>query len=133
MTDAVLLAYYLGAQGPTIRIATTSSSQLRIIRELIGRLGAGLERVEFQDVLPCELDDIDGLVLRWTADTPEKSVELLRQGTNGPSFVWSNSSNGWEQCAALVDALIESSEPGHQYPTWDNVGDDALIELSHAE
>ena len=133
MTDAVPLSYYLSGYGPTIRLATTSKSQLRIIREIIARLGPGVERIQFQEVLPCKLDAMEGLLLQWTAQARDKSVELDRQGPTGPAFGWTNSSGGWEQCVALVDALIESEAPGHQYLNWDNVGDDALVELSHDE
>jgi hypothetical protein len=124
----------VGHYGPTVRIAPATLEQLAQVREVFARLADGNDTsIALHEVLLCRLDSIEGLVLRCTAGAPSKGVVRKGHEPTRPSFDWTNPTAGWANCVDLVDALSESQVPGHQYLTWDNIGDDALVELAHRE
>lgn len=130
---AMMLAYYEGAYGPTIRLDTQAVEELRSVRRLFGRFAAG-EAVE-EDLcaaLDCRADAIQSVTVRTAPEPPAKALELRGQGGQGPIFSWTNAPGDWLECAEKVDALLSSGSPGHQYLTAEGF-DDALVELCYGE
>jgi hypothetical protein len=133
MNAQILLSYYMGSYGPTIRIDTHLPEQLLFIRDLFGRLASdGAMEEDFACAVPCRLDSIRTLLVRSTPRRLPKALELERRDSGGASFRWSNTPEDWLECAAKVGALIDSGAAGHQYLTTETI-DDALVELSYQE
>ena len=129
----MILAYYEGAYGPTIRLDTQALEELRAVRRLFGSLAAG-EAVDDDlcAALDCRADAIHSLTVRSAPEPAAKALELRGRGWQGPMFSWTNAPGEWLECAEKVDALISSGSPGHQYLTDEGL-DDALVELCYRE
>lgn len=133
MTAQLLLAYYRGAYGPTVRIDARSLGQLVAIRRLFGRLASGdILEENFCGALNCRLDSMHSLLVRRAVRRPFKELVVDYRGRDGPAFTWSNTNGGWLECAEKVDALVDCESPGHQYLTREGI-DDALVELAFRE
>lgn len=133
MTEFTTLAYYLGSYGPTIRIDTHALEELKAVRGLFGRLASGdVMQADVSEVLACGVDSIHALMVQASPEPHAKALELKGNGPRGPVFSWTNTFEGWLECAERVDALIASDSPGHQYLTREGV-DDALVELCYKE
>ena len=133
MTKRLLLAYYVGAYGPTIRIDAQSSEDLVAVGQLFRRLAAGTVReAELGGALGCRLDSIGSLIVKSVESRPPKALELLYSMAGKPVFGWSNTGEEWLEQAERVDVLAADDSPGHQYLTQEGV-DDALVELCFRE
>lgn len=133
MTRPILLDYYEGAYGPTIRVDTQTAAQLTAVRQLFQRLAAGeTVQADFCEALACRAESIEALTVRSLPVEPRKTLELIRHGSHGPVFSWANALEDWEECAEKVDGLLYEDTPGHQYLTREGV-DDALVELCYKE
>jgi hypothetical protein len=130
-TAFVLLDFYDGSYGPTLRIDIPS-------RELLETFRGALQRLAEKRTNEMRLTDADfiragnvvalDLVLQEQPKKQHRSKTLqLHQGAR---FLWSNSADGWQHCVDLLDGFTE--QPGHQYLTAERV-DDALIEVAYLE
>ena len=133
MTRRLLLAYYVGAYGPTIRIDAQSLEDLVAVGQLFRRLAAGaVEEADFGGALGCRLDSIGSLIVRSVESRPSKALDLLYYSAGQPVFGWSNTREEWLEQTEKVDVLAANDYPGHQYLTQEGV-DDALVELCFRE
>lgn len=57
---------------------------------------------------------------------------LVQNTKNAVHFEWTRSAEGWDYLAELMDGLIQSKTPGHQYLT-DYPKDDAIVVVSKGE
>ncbi|MCI0398472.1 MAG: hypothetical protein L0332_35285 [Chloroflexi bacterium] len=132
--DVILVEYYQGAYGPTIRMAPTTLESLRRLRDFFLDLAEGRQEVELEDLGPARMVGIQSLSFRLgTRESPlGGTLQGRRQTATGLEFVWTNSAQEWMDCADMVDNMIVGGEPGHQYLTVEGV-DDALVEVSYAE
>jgi hypothetical protein len=130
----LLVAYYDGAYGPTLRLATASRGDLVVLHALFLRLAqaAAPIEVDFVGTVPCQRDDIASLILRSVIRRPVKALELRALSSAGRSFVWSNVTDDWLECAEKLDPFLVDDAPGHQYLTIEGV-DDALVEFCYKE
>jgi hypothetical protein len=133
MTKQVLLAYYDGAYGPTLRIDVQSLEDLTAIRQVFGGLASGdIREADFVRALNCRLDSMHSLIVRSVLHRASKVLRLDHLESTGPSFLWSNTAEDWVDCAEMADVLLKHNTPGHQYLTSEGV-DDALVELCYLE
>ena len=135
LKEDVLLDFYKGAYGPTIRIATHSPVHLIAIRELFLRLGSGEQTTaSFEKSLSTTRLGIQSLELRVTPKRLQNVQTIAERGREDgkPLITWSLAKDEWNVCASLVDGLIRLQEPGHQYMSREDT-DDIVIELSFRE
>jgi hypothetical protein len=133
VTRQLLLAYYVGAYGPTIRIDSQSLEDLAAVGQLFRRLASGaVQEADFGQGLGCRLDSIAALMVRSVKTRLSKALELRYYTSGQPVFAWSNTVEEWLEQAERVDVLAVADAPGHQYLTREGV-DDALVEVCFRE
>lgn len=133
--DIILMDYYKGAYGPTIRVNTRSVKALTQIKGLFLELAAAkISETSFNEIGSMKVIGIKALVLKFVPESKEqkKTLKLVQVTPEGPVFHWSRSSEGWMECAGLIDGLLEYQRPAHQYLTDESV-DDALVEVAFLE
>jgi hypothetical protein len=131
----ILLDYYQGAYGPTIRIDVQEVDPLVRLREMFLSLAeAKQETVSLVEIDAVRATEIDNLILKLLPahQDDEKSLRRVSESRGAVVFCWSMSSRGWRRCAGLVDGLLEVEVPAHQYLTQEGI-DDAIIELAFRE
>jgi hypothetical protein len=133
MTAQFVLAYYLGAYGPTIRIDAQRWEYLAAVGRLFRRLASGETSEEDVGVaLGCRLDSLHSLVAVREEGRNQKALTLYEVVAGLPAFRWSQDGDDWLEHAERIDVLLDSDSPGHQYLT--NEGfDDALVEVCFRE
>jgi len=130
--QTVLLDYYIGEQGPTIRIDIPSEHTLAKIREIFEKLtkdAKGSFQFHSLGFVRC----LNAIQLNASTNTElPKSFEmktLRRVRREQPVFSWQRTPEGWGEC---LERLHSICGPGHQYLTIEGT-DDALVEASFAE
>jgi hypothetical protein len=124
----VLINFYHGVDGPTIRIDTRSTDSIAQIRDTFLELASGdLDEIAFLAIQPTKIVKLRGLVLATAGDVKgEKRLEMVVDAADGPQFYWHDSRDGWAEAAELVSAMLEDPRPSHQYLTSTST-DDALV------
>lgn len=134
--NAILMDYYEGAFGPTIRINICSLETLVQVRNIFLQLAeARVREVKLHKVESVKVTNVKGLTLRLIDGNRERTMKTLELEDNtpeGPVFYWFKSSLGWIECAELIEGLIERNAPGHQYLTDEGI-DDAIVEIAFLE
>jgi len=132
METLISIDCYQGAYGPTIRMGIQAAEGLVALRHLLRGLAAGSTHACDVRELPfVQLIGMHGLVLRSVHENRRKTVELERRKDGTSVFHWSNSLEGWNHCAGLVDG-ITGTIPSHQYLSQEGI-DDALIVVAYRE
>jgi hypothetical protein len=133
MKKPILVDFYEGAYGPTIRIDMRTREDLLVLDELFGNLASDVDKeFDLARSTRFRLGSIVSLSLRSVAKQPPTALEVSYTTPAGASFRWSNNCDEWRDCKAKVEALLASALPGHQYLTAEG-RDDALVELSFLE
>ena len=133
MTAQFVLAYYLGAYGPTIRIDAQRWEDLAAVSRLFRRPASGETSEEDVGVaLGCRLDSLHSLVAVREEGRKKKDLTLHEVVADLPAFRWSQSGDDWLDHAERVDVMLDSDSPGHQYLTREGV-DDALVVVCFLE
>lgn len=130
--SVILIDYYQGACGPTLRIDIQRPDGLARLRNLFGTLAdAKVQHANIDEVGQVKLSGVTAILLHlWPHMTePRKLVELVRRGSEKGVVHWRRYSEGWREWAELLDGL---KGPGHQYLTGKDP-DDAMIEVSFLE
>jgi hypothetical protein len=134
----IVLDYYPGAYGPTIRLGVRSLPALGTLKDLFLSMAEGkVHQLVFEEMLPARRMDLGSLTLRRLPDDQEEhgtSITRVTLGTerDKPCFEWIRTSQGWRRCAGLVEGLINYAKPGHQYLSEEG-RDNIVIELSFQE
>lgn len=135
MSDSkIVVSYYMGAYGPTILINVTSNANLLIMRGLFWDLSRGkIQEINLQDVDAIAMDGLKGITLKLVSRENRKVLNRLENRDGIPGFEWARCQDAWmEGGVCLIDGIIDSKMPGHQYLTQEGT-DDAVIELSYKE
>jgi hypothetical protein len=133
--DRILLDYYQGAYGPTLRIDILSVDSLHKVKNLLVHLAKSVNHeinmVEAENVVAM---GVSRFILQSVSDDKEveKKLTHVEQSNNGHIFYWKMSSDSWERVVCLVQRLLDTNRPGHQYLTEEGI-DDALIEITFME
>lgn len=133
--DAIIVNYYQGAYGPTIRIDIQMRMKLMEIYSLFQQLAlSNIEIVNFAQQQSVKTSELDELILQVVPHNKErrKKLELVRSKLGRKIFCWSMSPESWEDCVAKTESLMEDDTPAHQYLTEEGI-DDALVELAYME
>jgi hypothetical protein len=134
--DTILLDYYDGAYGPTIRIYTKSRAALKKLKSTFLHLSSCLEAtVNLAAIEGVNALTLNSLIIRGSSEVEGFKKKLIRVTKNKSkeiAFEWLITPQGCEKIADLVDGLLEHNLPGHQYLTQEGI-DDAIVELSFKE
>lgn len=131
----IVVDYYEGAYGPTIRINTRAIESVVNIRQAFLKLGnSEFHDMEFHEVVAVKSTNVKGLIMKLVPQSEDQSKTLVLTNTTpeGPIFCWSMTSAGWLECAGLLEGIIKLGRPSHQYLTREGI-DEALIELAFKE
>jgi hypothetical protein len=133
--DIILLDYYEGAYGPTIRIDVKSKDTLKKLKNLFLELAGPEEKtINMAEMNGVSTLELKKLILRRTSDSKELGKKLmpLSCSSSEHAFEWVMTAREWGKAATLVDGLLDYNMPGHQYLTHEGV-DDILVELAFME
>ena len=131
----ILVDYYDGAYGATIRIDGQVREALIKVRKIFADLAEGkIDQISLREVEAVTMKGIEDLCLRSVPEGKEsrKTLELVGGSLGHALFRWSRSPSGWQVCVELIEPLIERAKPGHQYLTAEGV-DDAVVEVAYME
>src|SRR5712692_3469020 len=129
-TSNFVVDYYQGAYGPTIRVDLVSLESALELLNIFKALAEGTgSEVKLHELETAKVSGLREFVLRVISDGPEVERTLSVVNGENPSVCWHRSRNGWKNCVDLVQVLIDSNSPGHQYLTKEGI-DDALVEVS---
>ena len=133
--DRIKADYNAGADGPTILMSTSSLQSLGRIRDVFLELAQGREYVSMIEEL--DVAHLSGMSSLCCNLVPghriwDKSLEMVEYSPDGARFVWSNSAEGWLECAELIEGIEKGGRPGHQYFTAEGM-DDAIVVVSYRE
>jgi hypothetical protein len=131
----ILISFGEGAYGPTIRIETRSPETVIRVRNLLLELASGRVReIKLHEIDSLKIKSIKEFSLKSVSEGREhrKTLKLVQTTSEGPVFHWGRSSEGWRECAELLDGILQHQRPGHQYLT-DEAVDDALVIVTFME
>ncbi len=130
---AILVDFYPGAYGPTIRINLNTQQQLQAFLDNLRSLASNEGVIIALEQLPnFALSGIGSFVFRTVSSTPELPKHLTVSGDQNPLIIWKQTRTGWKRAADLIDVFTTSDEPGHHYLTDEGI-DDALVEVAYQE
>jgi len=105
------------------------------IRNLFLELAAGRVReIRLHEIGSLKIEDIKEFFLKYVPGerAHRKTLKLAQTASKGLIFHWERSSEGWMECAELLEGILQDQSPGHQYLT-DEAIDDALVIVSFME
>lgn len=128
----IKIDYYRGAYGPTLRIDTLSKDALMMMRDILHKLASGsVSEYKFHESPFIELCGLQEFYLKLIPKQRAKAVEIAKSEEDKTVVFWSNSLEGWDQRAALLDGMT-GTIPSHQYLSQEGI-DDALIVVAYLE
>ena len=129
----MFLDFYNGAYGATIRIDVSSLEDLVWLRNIFSDM-ASLRKMDITISDSMNIRGNSGVSLQLGVTSKmrlgDKSLRMNVLSGSMKSFTWTKDNEGWKESAGLVEGLIMSDRPAHQYLTTEGI-DDALIELSY--
>ena len=126
-----LVTYYQGAYGPTIRVDVQSKEWLEYLKSTVTSLIEGdITEIEVGGMDSVKFSDLKSLLLR-RQDAERVSNIILDLKEDEARFVWLQSKAELVILNGLVDGLLDSKMPGHQYLT--NECDGILVVLAYKE
>ncbi len=129
----VLIDFYPGAYGPTVRIDVQSLDQLVQLREHFRSLAESrVHEIRLHEMAEVQTIGLTALTLITVQKGQEGSKTFERLSGRDVQFRWARSPEGWADCLARIDRLVEEKKAGHQYLTNEGI-DDALVELAFLE
>lgn len=128
----VLVEFYSGAYGPTLRADVKHADRLAMLRTLFRKFANNeVQRASISEIGQVRLFGLEDIAMAlWpNRKEPRKFVKRVQGGESLPAFRWTRNSDGWKEWAEMLDAL---KGPGHQYLAGRDQ-DDALLEISFME
>jgi len=124
--------YYDGAYGKTIRIAAKNERWLTTLKEKVEEvLGDSLSGLDICSIVDTECSTrIKKLELSKAKKHTTPCIYATKVNDQ-MSFYWKQDEEELITLIGLIDSLIESERPGHQYLAHEE--DDFIIVLSHNE
>ena len=131
----IIVDYYDGAYGPTLRIDVPSREMLDWLKSLFADLAGGAHG-QADLIHPDRVRATSAiariLLLRDASVRPGQRTLHLTGTPEKIEIRWAGPPAYWSRCSALVDGIVAAGRAGHQYLTEEAV-DDALVELSFME
>jgi hypothetical protein len=131
----IVVAYYKGAYGPTLRIDLQSVARLRDIRGFVEKLSSGaLANFSLAELRPIVIEPpIKSVTLatRYDGPTTQPKFKLLSDESGSLAFDWAQNDREWARTVGLIDGLLQVGARGraaHQYLS--DESDHVLVELT---
>jgi len=136
-THKLNLAYYNASDGPRIMLFGPMEADFQSLQTLFRSLSQSKATIQLH-CLPF-IQAFDHIRLHLDCSGPifqsgqGKPQGVRRIGSSeGEEFAWRRTDEGWDYLAELIDGLVRSSGPGHQYlSSYPN--EDAIVVLSKGE
>ena len=136
MKTKVEIDFYEGAYGPTLRIHVLSEHELKKVQNIFGELAKGnIEKYRLRESSLFNLNGFYDLILFVVGQNncSEKTVEISKSEKSHDNIIeWRNSPEGWDECHDLIDGILSTAEPCHQYLSIEGI-DDVIILVSYME
>ena len=126
------IVYYAGAYGNTIRIATRSENWIRLLKEnVINVLEGNTNSFDIckMPYIKC-FESISSLLLLKVGKSKPPCI-ILECIDQKNYFRWEQNSKELEHLLGLIDGLLDSNTPGHQYLEGNDTN--FVIEFSYNE
>lgn len=131
-SSVVVLDFYAGAYGPTVRLDVQAEAPLRLLEQSFRRLASATPMpIRLESGAGYRVEGCTHVLLR-TVSRHVDSRMLKVPGEAGPSFDWAMTRDEWRDCASKTAQLLSGGAPGHQYLS-NATGDDPLVELAYLE
>jgi hypothetical protein len=132
-TNDIIIALYDGAYGPTLIFIVNSRENLFRFKKLFSDLSKGeIEEISLFDRIEFKKSGFNDLILKSSPKRKFYSSKInISNNISNPTIIWSLSFDEWYTCEVLIDSLIESDHPGHQYLTHESDG--ILFEFTYLE
>jgi hypothetical protein len=131
------LAYYGASDGPRIMLFGSLDSDFQTLQQLFRDVGQCKVPVELH-LLP-SIQAFGGIRLVLSCSRPAGQLahgkpEGVRRiaSASGKEFHWRRTAEGWNDLADLIDGVVKSPVPGHQYLS-SYPSEDAIVVLSKGE
>ncbi len=131
-SSVVVLAFYAGAYGPTVRLDVQAEAPLRLLEQTFRQLASATPTPIRLEAGPGYRVESCTHVLLRTVSRHADSRVMKVLGEPGPSFDWAMTLDEWRDCASKTAKLLSGAAPGHQY-LGSSTGDDVLVELAYLE
>jgi len=131
--DTIIIDYYQGAYGPTVRIDIHSMDDLIRIRNVINNIKNGkTQEFKFQSMDNAKFTNLSDLIMKLETKKRFYYHSIKVENTvTGSIILWLQTAKGWEHSEGQIDGLIENGGPGHQYLTRES--DEVIVELAFNE
>jgi len=132
--STIVLDYYEGAYGPTIRIDVQSVGALVKIKDFIQQLAESrISSINLTEAEGIKAAGFSKIIFEVSLDNKAEEKLLLRKnGSEGIIINWAMFPASWERVHGLVSGLLECGCPAHQYLTKEGV-DNVIVELAFME
>jgi hypothetical protein len=133
----IKMAYYPGSDGPRIMLFGPNETDFTMLQAIFRELTQKGGPYEFHTLPFIETFGGIQLTARCAGSmfdfTRSTALGLRRSGSDlEPRFEWIRTSEGWDYFAELINGLIASPSPGHQYLTA-FPSEDAIVVVSKGE
>ena len=129
--EKIIIAHYMGAYGPTVRIDVHTMQWLVALKDIIAKLADGIiDKIDFCQLENAEISDINTFVLK-KSDKNACSEIAFSDNENGFDIKWSENVSQLNLISGLIDGLINADSSGHQYLADEENG--LLVELAYKE
>lgn len=126
----MLIDYYQGAYGPTIRFDTQSIDSLMSIMNVVSALkDCRVQQYNIRQWEGIAISGLTDLTMKVIQGERVRKVKITGNTPDGPVFIWSMTPDEWYHCEGLIDGIIQNDRPGHQYLYEDKI----IIELAYRE
>jgi hypothetical protein len=134
----ILIDFYNGAYGPTIRIDLKSDKDLGFIADLFSSLAEQKTlQLKLHELDAVSVTGIKSFILSVIPECSRHNKALFVTGNSPDNFAceWKNRPSDWHWCKDMVAADENSPRPSswHQYLTNVETYDDATVELAFME
>ena len=111
----LLIDFYEGAYGETLRLATDERDDVRTLNAIFRSVAEGRE-VDLASWPGAQRSEsVLRILLRRVAG--RSKIRKLEMVGGAQSFEWTQEDEGWLESAELIEPLIDSNRPCHQYLT----------------
>lgn len=130
---AITISFYAGSYGPTLLLDVPSPGLLGhlycVIRELQRK---ETDSIHIHSRINTNYKNISDLQLTLSKKKQKKTLHRHKDNNGNTSFVWTNNADDWTNNLEMLEGLIRSKAPRHQYFTLEDT-DDALLVISYQE
>lgn len=136
MSSSIIIDYYEGAYGPTIRIDTINLEDIVRIKNIFTNLkNKILQEINLKDIDNIQITGFYNLIIRIIPKRSyfRKQTNITKKFSlsNKLYYIWALTVDACEHCEGLIEGIIMKNSFGHQYLT--RAEDGIIIEIAYRE